>query len=411
MNCRGCGQTLPPPFLDLGEAPASNAYLETLPAHGTEARYLLRLRVCHRCWLVQTEDYTPPTTLFPADYAYFSSASSSWLEHCREYCQTMRRELSLTPRSLVVEIACNDGYLLKNFVEAGIPCLGIEPTAATAAAARRLGIPVREEFFGARLARRLLGEGIEADLVLGNNVYAHVPDLADFTSGLALILRKGGTLTLEFPHLLRLLEECQFDTVYHEHFSYFSCRTARAMLERHGLKLLDAEKIRTHGGSLRLRVAHLDDPRQALPSVAQTEREEAEAGLFGTAPYREFQTKAVAVRDGFREFLRQIRSEGKKIAGYGAAAKGNTLLNFSGVGREEISFVCDAAPSKQGKFLPGSHIPIRPPEVLRAEKPDILLLFPWNLEKEVARQVSFLREWGGRLFVAVPKVREVALPA
>lgn len=405
MSCRHCKSPLLHDFLDLGFAPPSNAYLSQADLGAAEVWLPLKLRVCPDCWLVQTEDFAAAQELFRDDYAYFSSTSSSWLEHARRYTQRITQDLALDRNSFVVEIASNDGYLLRNFVQSGIPCLGIEPTAGTADAAAAQGIPVIREFFGTELARRLAAQGRLADLLIGNNVYAHVPDINDFTAGLKILLRPGGTLTLEFPHLLRLIRETQFDTVYHEHYSYLSLYTVARMFTAAGLRVFDVEELPTHGGSLRIYGCHSDDPRPTREAVDAVIRDEHTAGLRDLATYRAFQPRAERIKDDLVCFLIAQKRLGKKVAAYGAAAKGNTLLNFAGIRGDLISYVCDAAPAKQGKFLPGSHIPIVAPDMLREQRPDLLLVLPWNILHEVTRQTGFIRQWGGKFVVALPELR------
>ncbi|WP_417447269.1 MULTISPECIES: methyltransferase domain-containing protein [Gammaproteobacteria] len=404
MNCRHCETRLRYAFLDLGHAPPSNAYLTEADLSRPERYYPLRLWVCQHCWLVQTEDYAEAGELFDADYAYFSSTSSSWLAHARDYAERMRMTLALGADSLVVEVASNDGYLLRNFVEAGVPCLGIEPTASTADAAQRLGVPVLREFFGESLGRRLAGEGRQADLLLGNNVFAHVPDINDFSRGLKAALKPGGTLTLEFPHLLRLIERVQFDTVYHEHFSYLSLYSVRRILEAVGLRIYDAEELTTHGGSLRIFACHGDDPRSRAAAVDVVLQAEANAGLRELAVYSGFQARADRVKNDLLSFLLEQKRAGRRVAAYGAAAKGNTILNYAGIKPDLLPCVFDAAPSKQGKYLPGSHVPIRSPRDLDEIRPDLLLVLPWNIAEEVMKQNERIREWGGRFITAVPRL-------
>jgi len=404
MNCRHCGIPLEHVFLDLGFAPPSNAYLTAGDLLAPETFFPLKLSVCENCWLVQTEDYARADELFRSDYAYFSSTSSTWLEHARRYVAIMCRRLALDQSNFVIEIASNDGYLLKNFVAAGIPCLGIEPTASTAAAAEALDIPVLREFFGAQLARKLAAQGQQADLLLGNNVYAHVPDINDFTIGLKAALKPGGTITLEFPHLLRLLQETQFDTVYHEHFSYLSLYTVQRIFQKAGLRVWDVEQLPTHGGSLRVFGCHTDDPRPEMPTVAALIAAEEQGGLRNLATYSQFQTRAEKIKNDLLAFLIEQKGAGKTVVAYGAAAKGNTLLNFAGVKPDLLPFVCDAAQSKQGKFLPGSHIPILPPDTLVTHKPDFVLILPWNIADEINSQLSYLYEMGVRFATAIPRL-------
>jgi hypothetical protein len=405
MKCRHCAAAVALPFMDLGTAPPSNAYVSVQALSGPETYYPLRVLVCTRCWLVQTEDFAAADELFSADYAYFSSVSKSWLAHAAAYCQMIAAKLELNRHSLVMEVAANDGYLLKNFVAAGIPCLGIEPTASTAAAAEQLGIPIVREFFGRELATRLVNERGHADLIIGNNVYAHVPDINDFTAGLKIALEPGGTITLEFPHLLRLISQVQFDTLYHEHFSYLCLQSVSTIFAAHGLRVWDVEELTTHGGSLRVYGCHAEDPREMRASVARVLGEERSHGLFDERTYTAFQARANEVKYGLLEFLLEQRRLGKTVAAYGAAAKGNTLLNFAGVRPDLVSFVCDAAPSKQGRYLPGSRIPIVAPTVIADRTPDYLLILPWNIADEVMQQCRHIRQWGGRFVVAVPELR------
>jgi len=384
--------------------PPSNAYLSKEDLEKPEPKYPLRLLVCTNCWLVQTEDFVRRSELFTSEYAYFSSTSISWLKHAADYCEKIIPRLGLGPRSLVVEIASNDGYLLKNFLSAGITCLGIEPTASTAAAAEALGIPVMRAFFGENLGRALAAEAKKADLIIGNNVFAHVPDINDFTQGMKTLLKPGGTITLEFPHLMRLIEHSHFDTVYHEHFSYLSLHTVSGIFERAGLRVVDVEELPTHGGSLRVYGSHHDDARTATPALAHMLANENSAGLQTIANYRGFQTLADEVKNRFLSFLLECRESGKTVAAYGAAAKGNTLLNFAGVKPDLLPFVCDAAPSKQRKFLPGSHIPILAPSVLKERKPDIVIILPWNIAEEVVARHGYIKEWGGRFALLIPSM-------
>ena len=410
MNCRHCSTALSHVFLDLGSMPPSNAYLKAPQLNQPELRYPLKLYVCDRCWLVQTEDFVAADNLFDQDYAYFSSASETWLSHAKHYSTTITKKLGLSKNNLVIEIASNDGYLLKNFVAAGIPCLGIEPTASTAAASEKLGIPVLRQFFGSALASKLGAQGKQADLIIGNNVYAHVPDINDFTAGLKTLLTPGGTITLEFPHLMRLIEGRQFDTVYHEHFSYLSLAAACRIFARAGLKIYDVEELSTHGGSLRIYGCHAEDKRAENGSVAALLKTETAHGLENLSTYRNFQSTAGKIRDDFLAFLRHSKKQGKKIAAYGAAAKGNTLLNFAGVTPDLIPYVCDAAPSKQGTFLPGAHSEIVAASALHERKPDIVVILPWNIAEEVVKQHGYIKDWGGEFMTAVPaywKVKKI----
>jgi SAM-dependent methyltransferase len=391
-------------FLDLGFAPPSNAYLTADDLARPEKYYPLNIKVCDRCWLVQTKDYAAAGELFKADYAYFSSTSTDWLAHAERYVQAMIDKLGLDGNSRVIEIACNDGYLLKNFVGAGIPCLGIEPTTSTAIAAERLGIPVLREFFGERLGQRLAAEGKKADLIVGNNVYAHVPDINDFTRGLKATLKPGGTITLEFPHLMRLIENTQFDTVYHEHFSYLSLYTVERIFKSSGLRIFDVDELPTHGGSLRVYGCHADGDQPTSATVSALITEETRRGLQTLDPYQVFQARADRIKDDLLSFLLEQKRAGRKVAGYGAAAKGSTLLNYAGVKPDLLAFVCDAAESKQGMFMPGSHIPILHPAVLAERRPDFLVILPWNIAAEIKQQNARLAERGTKFVTAVPKL-------
>ena len=405
MNCRHCGTTLQHTFVDLGFAPPSNAYLTLSQLNVPERHYPLKLKVCTNCWLVQTESCGNAHELFPADYAYFSSTSITWLEHAAKYSGSIIQRLKLNRDSFVIEIASNDGYLLKNFVREGIPCLGIEPTACTADAAEKLGIPVLRQFFTERLANKLASEGRRADLVVGNNVFAHVPEINDFAKGLKAILKPGGTITLEFPHLMRLIEHTQFDTIYHEHYSYLSLYTARRIFMSAGLRITDVEELPTHGGSLRVFGCHQGDPRTDSDAMKAVLNAEEHASLRTIGPYLEFLTRADAIKDGLLTFLIEQKRARHRVAAYGAAAKGNTLLNYAGIKPDLLPFVCDAALSKQGKFLPGSHIPILAPSALKESKPDLVLILPWNIADEVTCQHSYIKEWDGQFVVAVPQIR------
>jgi SAM-dependent methyltransferase len=401
MPCRHCATPLTLDFLDLGSAPPSNAYLTAEDLDKPEAVYPLRLKVCPSCRLVQTEDYTAAGDLFTPDYAYFSSTSRSWLDHARRYCEMITRRLQLGSESHVIEVASNDGYLLRNFVAAGIPCLGIEPTSSTATAARALGIEVLEEFFGEDLARRIG----PADLIIGNNVYAHVPDINDFTRGLCAALKPEGVVTLEFPHLMRLVEFGQFDTVYHEHFSYLSLMAVERVMAAAGLRVFDVEELPTHGGSLRVYACRSGAQHAEAPAVAAMRAEEHRRGMAEDAFYAGFQARADAVRDAFTGFLREARQQGRSVAAYGAAAKGNTLINFAGVGPDLLPFVCDAAEAKIGRFLPGSHIPILHPDELRRRRPDDLIILPWNIAEEIVGQCADLAAQRTRFVTFVPDFR------
>ncbi|WP_298432887.1 class I SAM-dependent methyltransferase [uncultured Jannaschia sp.] len=399
--CRHCGAPLEIPFVDLGFAPPSNAYLDPADLSRPEVTYPLRVLACGTCRLVQTEDFAEADALFADDYAYFSSTSQSWLNHAARYAEMITRRLGLGADSHVIEVASNDGYLLRNFVAAGIPCLGVEPTEGTADAARVLGIPVEQAFFGEALAKTLE----PADLIAGNNVFAHVPDINDFTAGLRTALKPDGVVTLEFPHLLRLVAEAQFDTIYHEHFSYLSLFAVERILGAAGLRVFDIETLDTHGGSLRIYACHAGAAHADRPSVAEMRETEAEAGIDTDAFYAAFQSRADAIKDGVLRFLLDARAEGARVAGYGAAAKGNTLLNYAGIRPDLLPFVCDAAPSKIGRLLPGSHIPIRAPSALREAPPDYVLILPWNLTAEIRAQLADLEASGTRFVTAIPSLQ------
>ena len=405
MNCRHCNTPLEHVFLDLGFAPPSNAYLVEADLQAPEQYFPLKLFVCDKCWLVQTEDYARSDELFTKDYAYFSSTSTTWLAHAKSYVDMISSRLGLGTQSFVIEVASNDGYLLKNFVANGVPCLGVEPTDSTAAAAEALGVPVAREFFGQQFAGKLVASGKQADLIIGNNVYAHVPDINDFTAGMKTALRLGGTITLEFPHLMSLMRLNQFDTVYHEHYSYLSLQSVKAIFAKAGLRVCDVEQISTHGGSLRVYGCHAADTRADGAAVAQVLAEELASGLQDLPTYRRFQLEANKVKNNLLAFLVEANRAGKTVAAYGAAAKGNTLLNYAGVKPDLMTFVCDAAASKQGKFMPGSHIPILAPAQLHERKPDYVIILPWNIADEVVKANDFVREWGGQFVVAVPALR------
>jgi hypothetical protein len=405
MNCRHCGTPLTYTFLDLGFAPPSNAYLTKDELSRPEKHYPLKVKVCDQCWLVQTEDYAQADKLFNSDYAYFSSTSSGWLDHAKRYSQQMTEMLNLNDSSHVIEVASNDGYLLKNFVEAGIPCLGIEPTDSTANAAEKLGIPVLREFFNEKLGERLAKEGKQADLIAGNNVYAHVPDINDFTKGLKAALKPEGIITLEFPHLMQLIKHTQFDTIYHEHFSYLSLYTVSQIFQFAGLRIWNVEELSTHGGSLRVYGCHQEDKRVTTNSIENILKQEKEEGLQTLDTYIIFQDLADQVKNVLLQFLIEQKQAGKKVAAYGAAAKGNTLLNYAGVKPDLLPYVCDAAQSKQGKYLPGSHIPILTPSALHNELHDVVLILPWNIAAEIKAQLAGLVKGNTDFVIAVPDIR------
>jgi SAM-dependent methyltransferase len=414
--CRFCGAALDLELIDLGEVPLANAYLRAEELERPEPRYRLRPMVCQHCWLVQIPELESAEAIF-RDYAYFASYSDSWLEHCERYCVAAIERFGLGPASRVVEAASNDGYLLQFFARAGIPVLGVEPAENVAAAAEAKGIPTRRAFFGEALGRELAASGQVADLLVGNNVLAHVPDLNDFVRGIYAVLAPGGAATLEFPHLLRLLDEGQFDTIYHEHFSYFSLGTVTRVFAAHGLELFDVDQLPTHGGSLRI-YARRAQPAAAGRGAAAEGRDRVEAllrreraaGLEDRAAYTAFAARAREVRDELVAFLRAARSDERRVLGYGAPAKANTLLCWSRVGPELLPFTVDRSPHKQGLFLPGSRIPVRAPADLLAGRPDYVLILPWNLRSEIAEQMAAVRDWGGRFVVAVPRLEVFEAP-
>ncbi len=400
--CRLCGASVSAVFADLGSSPLANSYLPPERADAMEPFYPLRALVCERCFLVQLRESQSPAEIF-SDYAYFSSYSTSWLEHCRCYAEQMVRRLGLAEHSQVVELASNDGYLLQYFRARGIPVLGIEPAANVAAVALRRGIPTLVEFFGRRTATSLAWES-PADLLVGNNVLAHVPDLNDFVAGIKILLAPGGTITMEFPHLLRLIAGRQWDTIYHEHFSYFSFLTASRAFAAHGLRLFDVEELPTHGGSLRVYGCHEHDPRPDAERALQLRRREREAGLQRLETYLGFGACVAADKRQILGLLIDLKDEGRRIVGYGAPAKGNTLLNYCGVRRDFLDYTVDLSPHKQGRLLPGSHIPILPPSALREDRPDAVLILPWNLTDEIVREHGYIGEWGGRFAARTPEL-------
>lgn len=402
MKCRGCSAELRLPLIDLGTAPPSNAYLRREQLDQAESWVPLRALVCEQCWLVQTEDYRAADSLFDAEYAYFSSFSSTWLAHAERYVAQMVERFALTADSRVVEVAANDGYLLQYVAQRGIPCLGIEPTASTARAAREKGLQIRELFFGRETAQALREEGWAADLMAANNVLAHVPDINDFLQGFAGLLKPTGVATFEFPHLLCLIAESQFDTLYHEHYSYLSLTAVRAQLERNGLRLFDVEQLPTHGGSLRIYVQREEGRQPVSAAVAELLAQEAAIGICSADYYASLAPAAERIKHDLLRFLLKAKAEGKRVVGYGAAAKGNTLLNYAGVRGDLLAWVADANPHKQGKFMPGSRIPIVAPERIAEERPDYVLILPWNLRGEVMQQQAIIKSWNGHFVVAVP---------
>lgn len=405
MKCRHCGTELRVQFLDLGSAPASNAYLSAEQLRAPEAWFPLRLVVCEDCWLVQTEDYVGREALFSDEYAYFSSYSTTWLQHARSYVEAMIARFGLKATSCVAEVAANDGYLLQYVQAAGIPCYGIEPTASTARAARRKGLDIVEEFFGQGLAHTLASANRSADLIVANNVLAHVPDINDFVAGFSRLLKPEGVATFEFPSLLNMVRHNQFDIAYHEHYSYLSLTTVERIFDRHGLHVFDVEEIPTQGGSLRVYAQRGDAGRASRePRVEAVLRREAEAGMFSRDFYINFQAKAEQVKDDLLDFLLKAKRDHKSVAAYGAAAKGNTLLNYAGVRPDLLSYVADKNPAKQGHFLPGSRIPVVPVDTLRARRPDYLVILPWNIAGEVIEQNADLAAQQTRFVTAIPRL-------
>lgn len=400
MRCRFCAAELTDVFVDLINAPASNSYLTKEELDIPEVFYPLKTYVCPRCKLVQIDEYKKSDDIFNNEYAYFSSYSTSWLVHAKEYVAMISQKLSLHENSYITEIASNDGYLLQHFKEKNIPCLGIEPASSTAQIAKEKGIDVIEDFFTSALACGLK----KSDLILGNNVLAHVPDINDFVKGLKIALKEKGTITMEFPHLLKLIEENQFDTIYHEHFSYLSFYTVKQIFEKQELQLYDVEKLPTHGGSLRIYATHSENNKEISQNVEQLLKEEQTFGLFGVDVYKGFQEKANKVKYDLVDFLLQVKREEKKVVAYGAAAKGNTLLNYAGVKNDLIEFVVDKSPHKQGKYLPASHIPIVSERKIAELKPEYILILPWNIKDEVIEQLSYIKEWNGKFVVAVPQL-------
>lgn len=402
MKCRFCAAALTQEFLDLGTAPPSNAFLSRADLERPEAWFPLKLHVCSDCRLVQVDEVQAHDKLFAPDYVYFSSYSRSWIEHAERYVAQAVDRLSLGQSSLVVELASNDGYLLQFVAARGIPCLGIEPTHGTALEARRKGIETIERFFGLGLARELVGSHGAADLVVGNNVLAHVPDINDFVAGISALLSPQGTATLEFPHLLELVANRQFDTVYHEHFSYLSFHVVQRIFAAHGLRIWDVDTLSTHGGSLRVWACRDAAARPATSAVAAMLAREESAGMLAMDWYCGFQKVAEDTKDAFLAFLLEQKRAGKRVAAYGAAAKGNTLMNFAGVRRDLVQYVVDASPYKQGRFLPGSRIPVVGENQLREDRPDFVVVLPWNLWEEVSDQLGYVRTWGARLVRAIP---------
>ena len=405
MNCRFCKAPLAHVFIDLNNSPASNSFLTKEQLNEPEIFYPLKVFICDKCFLVQVDEYKKSDAIFSSDYVYFSSFSTSWLAHAKEYTKKMTDRFALNANSKVVEIASNDGYLLQYFKEQNIPVLGIEPTANTAKAAAQKGIETVVDFFGVRLAKELAAKNIKADLLLGNNVLAHVPDIVDFVAGMKILLKENGIITMEFPHLMQLVDNNQFDTIYHEHFSYLSFHTVKQIFESQGLQLFDVEEIPTHGGSLRIYATHKENTQQNISeNVNNLLQKEYSKGINALDYYNNFQQKALKVKLDISDFLIKQKRDNKKIAAYGAAAKGNTLLNYCGIKSDLINFVVDANPHKQSKFLPASHIPVMNEDELKKAKPDYVIILPWNLKTEITAQLNYIKAWGGKFVVAIPEL-------
>lgn len=403
MKCRFCNHELKYEFIDLVNSPPSNSFLTKEQLNEPETFYPLKLFVCEKCWLVQIDEYKSADEIFSQEYAYFSSYSTTWLQHAKSYVDMITEKLGLNPSSSVIEIASNDGYLLQYFQQKQIPCMGIEPTKSTAQVCRAKGIQVIEDFFGKKLATELSENNKQADLLIGNNVLAHVPDINDFVGGLKIALKPDGVVTMEFPHLMRLVEQNQFDTIYHEHFSYFSFHTVKDVFASHGLDIFDVEELSTHGGSLRIYAKHKEDTtRSVSDNVTTLNNEEIRREMLDLKYYQSFQEQVNRVKNDLLSFLIEQKRHGKTVAAYGAAAKGNTLLNYCGIKKDLIRFVVDASPYKQGKYLPGNHIPVFSKEKIRDIKPDVILILPWNIKDEIMEQIGYIREWGGRFVLPIP---------
>jgi len=406
MHCRFCQTPLRHLFVSLGSSPLSNAFLRAEDLHKMEPYYPLDAYVCENCLLVQLDEFEKPTDIFNSDYAYFSSYSESWLSHCRQYVDMAVKRFGLNEGSSVVEIASNDGYLLQYFKKYDIPVLGIEPAANTAAVALANGIPTEIAFFDRIYAENICRAGRQADLIIGNNVLAHNPNLNDFVGGLKLALKAGGVITMEFPHLVRLVEEVQFDTIYHEHFSYFSLLTVERIFRSHGLVIFDVEELSTHGGSLRIYAGHPEDPgRSVCARVDDLRTREMAAGYGNIDHYLSFHRRVQSLKRDLLQCLITLKREGKKIVGYGAPAKGNTLLNYCGIRTDFLDYTVDRSPHKQNGYLPGSRIPVKDPDQIREDRPDYVLILPWNIQEEIVEQMGYIREWGGRFIIPVPHVR------
>ncbi len=405
MQCRFCSNELTDVFVDLGAHPASNSFLTKEKLNEPEIYYPLKTFVCNKCFLVQVDEVKRADEIFNDEYVYFSSYSKSWVEHARQYVEMITQRLGLDGQSRVMEIASNDGYLLQFFKQKQIPCLGVEPSKNTSQAARQKGIEVITEFFNAGLAEQLVRKDLKADLILGINVLAHVPDINSFVKGLKTVLKSGGVVTMEFPHLMRLVEQNQFDTIYHEHFSYFSFHTVERIFAEQGLVLFDVDELPTHGGSIRIYAKHPDDNiHQVSDKVKQLRAGEKNKGMLNIAYYTDFQQKVYNLKYDLLDFLVKQKKKGRKIIGYGAAAKGNTLLNYCGIKSDMIDFVADISPHKQNKFLPGSRIPVMSPDVIKQIKPDCIIILPWNLKEEISAQIEYTRQWGCRLVTPIPEI-------
>ena len=406
MQCRYCNTKLTHQFIDLINSPASNSFLSKEQLNEPETYYPLKVYTCHQCFLVQVDEYKKSAAIFDSNYVYFSSYSTSWLQHAAAYTQMMIKRFGYNSSSLVIEVASNDGYLLQYFHKNNIPVLGIEPTANTAAVAKEKGIESVVDFFGVALAKQLVAQHKKADLLLGNNVLAHVPDIMDFVAGIKIILKDEGVVTMEFPHLMQLVDNNQFDTIYHEHFSYLSFNTVQQIFAVQGLQMFDVEEILTHGGSLRIFAKHAADISKTIsPNVAALLQKELDKGMNTMAYYDGFQQKAFTVKLQVLDFLITQKKAGKMVAAYGAAAKGNTLLNYCGVKADLIDFVVDANPHKQNKFMPSSHIPVMNEDYLKVAKPDFVIILPWNLKEEITQQLAYIQEWGGKFVVPIPTLQ------
>lgn len=405
MQCRSCKTELEHVFIDLFNSPASNSFLTKEQLNEPETFYPLKVYTCSNCFLVQVDEYKKSDAIFNNEYVYYSSYSTSWLAHAEKYVELMTERFHLNDSSQVIEIASNDGYLLQYFKQRNIPVLGIEPTANTAKAAEEKGIKSITDFFGVRLAETLAAKGIRADLLLGNNVLAHVPDINDFVGGMKIVLKPRGIITMEFPHLMQLVENNQFDTIYHEHFSYLSFHTVKKIFEAHGLEMFDVDELPTHGGSLRIYAKHKEDSTKPISeNVHSLLKKEEDKGMLHLSYYNNFQQKALDIKLALTEFLIEQKKHGKKVAAYGAAAKGNTLLNYCGIKNDLIDFVVDANPYKQNKFLPASHIPVVQEAYLKQAKPDFVIILPWNLKDEITKQLSYIKEWNAQFVIPIPEL-------